>query len=321
MNNNICYSSIELIRALDLLYTVASISTDFTSTDPTIRCQAFDHSNQLETKDSFNTLQSFIYSISNGETDSFPTLPSLANLIIGIKENVEHWKTQRNSRPKKRLYNLIHEWLRGKKPPPRCQAFIADSLCLEEADETRKSPYCRLLHSCAIDLCVNVRKDKKKFCINHLCAKENCDQERFGQTQFCVKHACVKCLSNESAVTKCGLPIACAQHKCQVNNCNDLQVLFSMSKFCQRHACVMCVVSDRSANVNMRCDGSFVCKVHKCNVNGCSFKRYNLELEQCHIHMCRLCFSNGKLKSVEKFLNDFKNNTIFFSIFVVKIDF
>ena len=92
------------------------------------------------------------------------------------------------------------------------------------------------------------------------------------------------------------MPKACAQHECHVNNCNQMQMLFSMSNYCERHACILCSRLDRSANVDKRTDGSFFCKLHKCFVNGCNYNRYNLEIRQCHLHMCRLCYQKDQTK-------------------------
>lgn len=154
----------------------------------------------------------------------------LEETIKGLSSGIEHWKQANNN-----ILFLLNCWLRGRNPPPRCQAPLIDgSLCLEEADA--KSDYCSLLHKCKSQTtCQLVRLNQLiPFCLLHFCAFDNrysndgkqqkCQAERFSTTSFCSKHVCVGCLLNNSKIIKSGQPRACENHKCVLKGCIEAQM-------------------------------------------------------------------------------------------------
>ena len=77
-------------------------------------------------------------------------------LLSTISKNVEHWKLLNAQSVHQKVYFLLKSWLKGIIPPPRCQALINGTLCLEEAATKKNSPFCSLLHRCHVSMCAKV---------------------------------------------------------------------------------------------------------------------------------------------------------------------
>ena len=216
----------------------------------------------------------------------------ILNFIISLSKDLEHWKIPKNMSS---IYFYINSWLKGKNPPPRCQAFILNNLlCTEEADKS--SQYCRLLHNCRSTLsCNNQRiKPEIQFCLEHSCQIPECKFERFKDTKYCSKHICSACILTNSKEIKCRNPLACNDHKCTINNCNKLQI-YPYYGFCFDHVCSECAMTSKTDKHFKRLDGNKICEIHKCRVNSCKNKRLNSTIEFCVYHVCRVCNQNNVL--------------------------
>ena len=87
---------------------------------------------------------------------SFKPASELDALLSTISKNVEHWKLLNAQSVHQKVYFLLKSWLKGIIPPPRCQALMNGTLCLEEAATKKNSPFCSLLHRCHVSMCAKV---------------------------------------------------------------------------------------------------------------------------------------------------------------------
>ena len=231
-------------------------------------------------------------------------------MIKGLSQGVEHWKTLQQHQTS--IYFLVNWWLRGNKPPPRCQALVNGALCLEESNSPQTSPYCDVLHSCkatSVKPCANERHSVAVlFCDNHRCLfghqesnkdknKKPCKLERFHSGDFCAKHVCVGCLLNNSNPIKPRTPNACEDHKCNEINCNQLQIF--PHRFCVKHVCTECASSGTNTKLPRTGENSSFCVYHKCTVPKCNVKRFNENTEFCSYHVCRVCNEQKHLAGVD----------------------
>jgi hypothetical protein len=212
----------------------------------------------------------------------------ILNLISSISNNLNHKKIPDDLPP---LYFYINFWLRGHNPPPRCQAFINEVLCEEEA--SKYSQYCDLLHCCRSNCCKNQRISYDlNFCLEHICQFHECKSETFENTKFCSKHVCPACILANSREVKFRDPYACEEHTCRVDKCNKIQI-YPYFGFCIDHVCIECA-SLKEAKEHFSClVNSRFCQTHNCSVPNCKNNRLNEEIEYCNFHVCRLCYEKN----------------------------
>jgi hypothetical protein len=217
---------------------------------------------------------------------------TILNLIIGLSKDLEYWKIPRNQ---SYVYFYINWWLKGKNPPPRCQAKIQNELCFEEASQN--SPFCELLHNCRFPFCSGQRKNVYTlFCDQHNCEINECNSERFKGAKFCSKHVCPACLITDSKEIRSRNPFSCTIHQCTIERCNKPQI-FPYYGFCIDHVCTECALNKTEKHLPR--SNSNLCEIHKCCVPNCNVKRVNTEIEFCSIHLCRLCNSDGFLNGAD----------------------
>ena len=261
---------------------------------------------ELNSDDAFKILQS------NTPSACLYSLGDLTNqasqILIELTKNLEHWRIPQNQNS---IYFFISNWLKGKNPPPRCQALLNDGvLCLEEASSKLDTPYCDILHRCKVSACKNKRTNVEGFCTDHCCLyksqdskKKSCNVERFKGADFCVKHLCIGCLFNKSTSIKQRNPIACLEHKCTQRNCNLLQV--HPHRFCIDHLCLECASSGRiDDNSKQKDSKSFICDFHKCSVSKCDIKRFDEKIKFCSYHICRKCASKNQINGADLLCSD-----------------
>jgi hypothetical protein len=78
---------------------------------------------QLNGAEAFQLLESNIHRAFLND-ESLETLLQMLEMIKGLSSGVEHWKTPANQ---PQVYFYIRNWLYGRQPPPRCQAFLDDA--------------------------------------------------------------------------------------------------------------------------------------------------------------------------------------------------
>jgi hypothetical protein len=218
----------------------------------------------------------------------------ILNFIDCLSKNLEHWKVPGNLLP---IYFYINFWLKGKQPPPRCQALINEFLCVEEA--AKNSFYCQLLHDCRSTSCKNQRISAGiTFCNEHICQFQDCKFERYKEIKYCLKHICSACVLTNSKEIKSRNPFACDDHKCKLDNCNKLQV-YPYLGLCIEHVCIECATGNKT-KIHLRCiNNTKLCLMHKCCITDCNNKRLNYAIEFCVYHICRLCSFSGVLTGAD----------------------
>lgn len=232
---------------------------------------------------------------------------SMLELIIGLSKDLEYWTVPKN---RSNIFFYLSWWLKGKNPPPRCQALILDlkhilkiqtdrqqCQCFEEASQD--SPFCSRFHCCHYPSCKNQRKNDNPtntmYCSEHNCSLKECNMQRFKKHKFCAQHICSACLITNSKESKS--KIQCIEHQCTVNSCVKQQV-YPYKGYCVDHVCIECCLSKSDKHLP-RLNKSTLCDKHKCNVSNCINKKHNENVNSCSLHLCRICTSFEKLISAD----------------------
>ncbi len=231
---------------------------------------------EVDPKVAFRYLQSFCVGDKNVLGLAKDSLPMLM-------QEAEHWIRDGTT--------VLHEWLQGKMPPPRCEkeCIVANQLVRCE-QSTRGSRYC-LQHGCKYAGCQHMCIDVYQYCQEHKCSAEGCAVECLQPSRFCAGHTCSYCLDHP-AIIEIG---ACMEHICTVYGCKRMR-LFPLL-MCVQHKCQLC---NKFVDVLFQdySDAEGYCIDHKCKVDDCmTVLAYSVQRREiaryCQDHLCFKCVEYG----------------------------
>ena len=155
---------LELIHKINKASKAAETMTETLAVDEVVTskpcCLGETITEKMTPSAGFNLLKRTSDNYTRFKTDDFfeyfKPASELDALLSTISKNVEHWKLLNAQSVHQKVYFLLKSWLKGIIPPPRCQALMNGTLCLEEAATKKNSPFCSLLHRCHVSMCAKV---------------------------------------------------------------------------------------------------------------------------------------------------------------------
>jgi len=234
--------------------------------------------------------------------------------IRELADGAVHWANPLERIPGEKATSraaaLLHAWLSGLIPPPRCMAAEEDTagdhdgrgkpsfLCLNAA--CQPSPYCFNLHKCLHGSGCRQRRSSipvvTVYCELHRCQAQGgqlCAAASVAGSDFCMDHSCRACVYMHQQT---GAPIeqafgqACKPHTCTLLNCSNMMFGPGVA-FCQQHSCGECLRANPNS-VLPALPRSSLCKEHKCMAAGCNLLRdagADVPQQYCRDHSCYMC--------------------------------